>query len=197
MPGQAGRVGCRLSSISPALLVFPRLSLFASPVTSQTRRDESPAQNVKASEEGHADAGETPPPGRASPGASLPGSALRHVGPAPWSGSASSAALAVVEAGFPRLCNSTSRARRGLGSASLLGLAPGLRRPSHGLDGGGGERRGPRYALGAHAPVRPPAGAAGRAVRGPGQLRRRAGLARPRGATFKQLAGCSSHRKIC
>lgn len=64
------------------------------------------------------------------------------------------------------------------GPASLHLAAPGLRRPSHGL-GGGGEPRGGRRALGAHPAVRPAARAAGRALRRPGQLRRRAGLARP------------------
>ncbi|XP_036156214.1 interleukin-1 receptor-associated kinase 3 isoform X3 [Myotis myotis] len=91
-------------------------------------------------------------------------------------------------AGFPRLCNGPSRACRGLGPASLHLPAPGLRRPSHGLRGGG-ELRGRRRALGAHPAVRPAAGAAGRALCHPGQLRRRAGLARP-GLEY----GCKTER---
>lgn len=59
-------------------------------------------------------------------------------------------------------------------------IGPGVRQPSHGRGGGGGQLRGPRRALATHAPVRPAARAARRALRGPGQLRRRAGLARPR-----------------
>lgn len=160
--------------LSPALALDS-----VSPVAPQTQSNERAGQNLEPVTRAT--------PRQGDPAAALPGIAAGQrcasCGARPLRGSASSAALAAAgEAGFPRLCNRTSRAPRGLGSASVLRPAPRLRRPSHGMDGGGGgeELRGSRRAHGAHAPVRPAANAAGRALRGAGQLRRRAGLARPR-----------------
>lgn len=176
-----GEADCPLvlhSGLSPALTLC-----FVSSVTSQSQRNERIARNLKPTWRNQQRQGD--PKARLGVPVDISGEwCFASCGARPFQdlGSACSAVLAtVVEAGFPRLCNGTSRACRDLGFASRLRRAPGLRQPSHGLGGGGGggELRGQRRALGAHAPVRSAARTAGPGLLSPGQLRRRAGLARP------------------
>lgn len=142
---------------------------------------------LKANLQGEAGAGRASAgPGPASPGASPGSGAVCHVGPAQARPGLRACGRLSSRRGS-RISAVVQRHRasaESLGSAFLPGPAPPLRQPSHGLDrgggGGGGEPRGPRRALGAHAPVRHAARAAGRVLRCAGQLRRRARLARPR-----------------